>query len=347
MRQRFLRNLFSYSNHHRAAKRNISASSVYRVPPATLGTNEPLRTENEATRLRYGSLVDATTDALPEKAKIVIVGGGAQGMAIAYKLATQGYGEETVVLDQGQIGGGSTWHSAGIISQLSHKAVETRLSRLSRELYKGVEEKGYFTGWKEVGSIYVAQTKNRLHYFKRLRSEALHQRVECEIITDMDRLAEICPLIRVDDLVGGLWVPNDGVANPFEICRGLAALSKDLGVRLVENCELQEVLTKNGSVSGVITSLGFIACENFVNTAGLWARKIGHLSRPRVQIPLHPAEHYYLHTKPVAGVSPDTPVVHDPDANVYIRENEGRFLGGGYEPKAKVTMQRGWFYKED
>ena len=68
---------------------------------------------------------------------------------------------------QGQIGGGSTWHSAGLISQLNRSAVETRLSRLSKELYMELESKGYFTGWKQVGSVYVAQTKERLHYYKR------------------------------------------------------------------------------------------------------------------------------------------------------------------------------------
>ena len=70
-----------------------------------------------------------------------------------------------------------------------------------------------------------------ISYIIRLKSEALHQRVECEIITDLEKLQEICPLIRVDDLVGGLWVPTDGVANPFEICRALSALSQEMGVR--------------------------------------------------------------------------------------------------------------------
>ena len=206
---------------------------------------------------------------------------------------------------------------------------------MSKELYDELEDKGYFTGWKQVGSVYVAQTKERLHYYKRLKSEALHQKIDCEVITDLDKLKEICPLIRVDDLEGALWVPTDGVANPFEICRALSALSIEMGVRMIQNCELKEVLVKNGSVSGVVTSKGYIKCKYFVNTAGMWAREIGHKSNPRVQIPLHTAEHYYLHTKPVADLFPNTPVVHDPDANIYFRENEGRFLAGGFEPEAK------------
>ena len=120
-----------------------------------------------STPFQFGSNVNPTTESLPEKAKVVIVGGGAQGTAIAYKLAQAGLGADTVVIDQGQLGGGSTWHSAGIISQLSHSSVETRLTQLSKQLYLELEEKGYFTGWKQVGSLYVAQNNDRLHFYKR------------------------------------------------------------------------------------------------------------------------------------------------------------------------------------
>ena len=91
-----------------------------------------------------------------------------------------------------------------------------------------LEEKGFFTGWKQVGSLHLAQSKERLFYLKRLKSESIHENVDCEVVTSKDRLQEICPLLKVDDLEGGLWVPGDGVANPYEICRALAALS--LGV---------------------------------------------------------------------------------------------------------------------
>ena len=62
----------------------------------------------------------------------------------------------------------------------------------------------------------------------------------------------------------------------------------------------------------------------------------GVISYLHFQIPVHAAEHYYLHTKPVENITPNTPVLHDPDSNVYFRENEGRFLAGGFEPEAKV-----------
>ena len=208
--------------------------------------------------------------------------------------------------------------------------------RLSQQLFLELEEKGFFTGWKKVGSLHVAQSKDRLLYLKRLKSESIHENVECELVTSKEKLLELCPLLRVDDLEGGLWVPGDGVANPYEICRALAALSSEMGVKMVDQCSVEDVLISKGTVTGVVTNKGVVRCEKFVNSAGMWARRLGHLSTPKIDIPMYPAEHYYLHTKPVSHGRASTPVIHDPDAHIYLRENEGRFLIGGFEPLAKA-----------
>ena len=104
-------------------------------------------------------------------------------------------------------------------------------------------------------------------------------------------------------------IPGDGVANPYEICLALSHLAAQRGVKIVQNCKLEEIESKNGKVTGVKTNLGSVSCENFVNTAGFWARHVGNLSDPRVQVPMHPAEHYYLHSKPVSFLPQDCPVV--------------------------------------
>ena len=99
------------------------------------------------------------------------------------------------------------------------------------------------------------------------------------------------------------------MANPYEICLALSHLAAQRGVKIVQNCKLEEIESKNGKVTGVKTNLGSVSCENFVNTAGFWARHVGNLSDPRVQVPMHPAEHYYLHSKPVSFLPQDCPVV--------------------------------------
>ena len=107
-------------------ERGIKYDSSQKSP---VGTNPRSELEQRLCALKFGSSIDPVVGQLPDKAKIVIVGGGAQGMAIAYKLALKGYGPDTVIIDQGQIGGGSTWNSAGIVSMLAKSSVEMRLSR--------------------------------------------------------------------------------------------------------------------------------------------------------------------------------------------------------------------------
>lgn len=319
-------------------------SRLLRPPRLGLNSRRCLtgnRKKEEDSHLIKASTLESPNDELPSSAKIVICGGGAQGAAIAYKLALRGLGNDTVLLDQGVLGGGTTWHSSGLISLLKPSFVETKLTKLSKDLYLELErEHGFYTGWKEVGSLFVAQTEERMHYYKRMKSESVARQVECHLITPTD-CKNYCNAIEVSDLKGGLWVPGDGIANPYEICLALSQLAARLGVKIVQNCKLEEVLSSNGKVTGVQTNMGTIHCENFVNTAGFWARHIGILSNPRVQIPMHPAEHYYVTTKPITFLSPESPVIRDPDGHVYIREKGGSILAGGFEPVARPAFEDG------
>ena len=150
-----------------------------------------------------------------------------------------------------------------------------------------------------------------------------------------DQVKQYCGLVNTEDLIGGLWVPGDGVANPHEICLALGLEAIDKGVRVAERCSLKGIKTEDGKVKAVETSQGLVHCDYFINSTGFWSRHVGKMSSPPVAVPIHPCEHYHLHTKPVPDLPPDTPVVRDPDGHIYFRENEGRFLAGGFEPKAK------------
>lgn len=123
------------------------------------------------------------------------------------------------------------------------------------------------------------------------------------------------------------------------VCDTLIAEAQRMGVTIIEKCTVKNVTQRYNSVSSVSTNCGRINCEYFVNCAGFWARSIGEMSEPTVKIPLQPAEHYFLHTKPIKNVDPMMPVIRDMDAQIYIREIDGRILAGGFDRITKPAFQ--------
>jgi 4-methylaminobutanoate oxidase (formaldehyde-forming) len=160
--------------------------------------------------------------------------------------------------------------------------------------------------------------------------------IEVEVI-DARRAGELYPLLRIDDLEGGLWIPGDGKANPADLTMSLAKGARRRGVKIVEDIEVTGVLTEPGRhgprVRGVRTAQGDVRCEILVNCAGQWARQFGALAG--VNVPLYSAEHFYIVTDQIAGVHPMLPVMRDPDGCIYYKEEVGGLLMGGFEPRAK------------
>jgi len=124
-----------------------------------------------------------TVDKLPSKAKVVICGGGAQGAAIAYKLAEAGWGGDVLLIEQGELGGGTTWHATGLMGILKPSPLETRIAVMSRDLYLQLEERGWYTGFKQCGSLYVAKKKDRMYQYKKMLSCAVQHNIECKLLS--------------------------------------------------------------------------------------------------------------------------------------------------------------------
>jgi 4-methylaminobutanoate oxidase (formaldehyde-forming) len=269
---------------------------------------------------------------VPDHARAVIVGGGIIGASVAYHLTQLGW-RDVVLLEQGSLSGGTTWHAAGLIGQLRSSSNFTRLIRYSADLYSRLEaETGQATGWKRCGSVSVARTAERMIQLKRNTAMANAYGVEAHVI-GLDEAAARYPLMRTDDLVGAVWIPGDGKANPADITQALARGARAGGARLLEGVKVTGVNVANGAVTGVETSAGPIATEILVNCAGMWARELGRMSG--VTIPLHACEHMYIVTQPIAGVTADLPVLRDPDGHIYVKEEVGGLLMGGFDPWAK------------
>lgn len=276
-----------------------------------------------------------TATSAPPHATVVVCGGGIVGVAIAHRLAESGI-NDVVLLEQGSLSCGSTWHAAGLVGNMKSNLLTTRMAGEAIALYNQLEQDGHGLGVKQCGSVNVARTQDRMTYFQRLKdfSETIGTRID--LITP-EEIQEKCPLLSIEGAVGGAWLPNDIACSPTDVCNTLAKLAKSKGVTILERCKLNEVLVEEGKVSGVNTSHGHIQCQYFVNCGGQWSRQVGKLSKPNVRIPLHPVEHFYVVTKPM-NVDRMMPVIRDYDRHVYFREWSGGILSGGFEKKAKPVF---------
>ncbi|WP_299862737.1 FAD-dependent oxidoreductase [uncultured Hoeflea sp.] len=269
---------------------------------------------------------------LPQHAHVVIIGGGVIGASVAYHLTKLGV-TDVVLIEQGQLSSGTTWHAAGLVGQLRSHSVMTSLIQYSTRLYQDLAaETGLETGWKQCGSLSVARTDERMTLLKRTVASARSQGVEVELLSP-EEAGAVWPPMETGDLKGAIWLPGDGKANPTDLTQSLAKGARMGGARVIEGVRVTGIATQDGRVTGIETDRGAISAEIVVNCAGQWARKIGQMCG--VSVPMHSAEHMYIVTGKVDGVDPDLPVMRDPDGYIYFKEEVGGLAMGGFEPSAK------------
>jgi glycine cleavage system aminomethyltransferase T/glycine/D-amino acid oxidase-like deaminating enzyme len=272
-----------------------------------------------------------TTDGtVPGRAQVVIVGGGVTGCSVAYHLAHLGW-TDVVLLEQHKLTAGTTWHAAGLITSAG-MTDETSLffSRYSRDLYARLEgETGHSTGFRAVGHISVATTSQRQEALRREAAWMHGFGVEDTEISAAE-LADMWPLARIDDVLSAFYVADEGRADPVGVATSLAKGARQRGVRVVEGVAATGVETGGRRITAVLTEAGRIETEVVVNAAGMWARQFGALAG--VAVPLQAAEHYYLLTGTVPGMSQDLPVIEDPDNYGYYRPEGDGMLVGLFEP---------------
>ena len=269
---------------------------------------------------------------LPERARVVIIGGGIVGTSVAYHLTRMGWAD-VVLLEQGQLSSGTTWHAAGLLGQLRATEGGTRLVQYSAQLYSELErDTGLATGFKRCGGVTVARTEERMVQLRRTAATAEAYDLECELITP-ERARELYPVLAIEDLVGAIWLPGDGTANPVDVTASLARGARDKGARVFERTRVLGIEQERGRVTGVVTDQGRIEAEVVVNCAGQWAKAVGALAG--VNVPLHSAEHFYVVSEQIEGVHPNLPILRDPDGYTYFKEEVGGLVIGGFEPEAK------------
>jgi len=269
---------------------------------------------------------------LPERARVVVIGGGVIGSSVAYHLAHEGW-TDVVVLERDRLTSGTTWPAAGLMTCFGSTSETSTGMRLhSRDLYARLEaETGQATGFRPVGMIEAAADRDRLEEYRRVAAFQRHLGLEVHEISPRE-IADLFPWARTDDLLAGFLVPGDGRVNPVDLTMSLAKGARALGVRVIEGVAVTDVLTSEGGVTGVHAAGQTIECEYVVNCTGMWARELGE--RNGLVIPNQAAEHYYLITDTIDGIDPDAPIFEDPSSYGYYREEGGGMMVGLFEPRA-------------
>jgi dimethylglycine dehydrogenase len=278
---------------------------------------------------------------MQERARVVIVGGGIAGCSLAYHLVKAGW-TDVVVIEKGELTSGSTWHAAGLCTQFNASLNLSKLLMYSVGLYQRLEaETGQAVGFREVGSIRLASTPDRMDEYRRARSKARVLGLPLELIGP-DEIAERCPIVNLDGVLGGAWIPTDGYVDPSGATNALAAGARSGGVTIERRTRVTGLRPRGEGGWDVETDRGTIACEVLVDAAGMWARQLGQMAG--VDLPIVPLEHEFIVTEAVpalADLRTEIPVIRDPEASFYVRGELDGLIVGPFEPHTKAWSVEG------
>ena len=269
---------------------------------------------------------------LPGEARCVVIGGGIIGCSVAYHLAKLGW-QDIVLLERSRLTSGTTWHAAGLIARLRGSSTLTKLAQYSADLMATLEaETGLATGFRQNGSLSLALSGERLEELKRQATMGKIFGVEAYMVSPQEARAKH-PLIDLEGVTGGLFIPANGQADPANVAQALAKAARQRGVRIFEDTKVTGIRQARGRVTGVDTHEGSVRADYVVNCAGLWAREVGRMAG--VDVPLMAAEHFYVVTAASADIPRNLPVLRVPDECAYVKEEAGKLLVGFFEPAGK------------
>jgi 4-methylaminobutanoate oxidase (formaldehyde-forming) len=260
-------------------------------------------------------------------ARVVVIGGGVGGCSILYWLTRLGW-SDVVLVERAELTSGSTFHSAGLVGQLRGSLSLTKMMMSSVELYRTLgEEVGLETGWREVGSLRLASSQERMEELARQSGWAKTFGLPLDLIS-ADEAQRLFPPMNTDGVLGAAYLPTDGYIDPSQLTFALAEGARRGGAEIYQQTRVTAITVEKGRATGVVTDRGEIEAEVVVNAGGMFAKEIGALAG--VTVPIVPMAHEYLITKP-SGLPLDMPTMRDPSLLVYFRPESGGLIMGGYE----------------
>jgi 4-methylaminobutanoate oxidase (formaldehyde-forming) len=260
-------------------------------------------------------------------ARAVVIGGGVGGCSVLYWLARLGW-EDLLLVERADLTSGSTFHSAGLVGQLRGSLSLTRMMMSSVDLYRSLEtETGLETGWREVGSLRLASSQERLEEISRQAGWAKTFGLPLELIS-AEEAQRLFPPLTTDGVLGAAFLPTDGYIDPSQLTFALAEGARRRGAEIATSTRVTGIRVERGRVTGVETDKGDVETAVVVNAGGMFARELGALAG--VEVPVVPMAHEYVVLKP-SGLPLDMPTMRDPSLLVYFRPESGGLIMGGYE----------------
>jgi dimethylglycine dehydrogenase len=285
---------------------------------------------------------------MKSQARVVVIGGGAIGVSVAFHLAKYGW-KDVVLIEKHELTSGSTWMAAGNCSFFHGNYYCTQVNMKSIEIYKQLEaETGQSVGWHTTGSIRTADNPGRMEELGYVYSMNRCLGLDVSWVTP-EQIKEMHPLMNVEGITGGLYWPDDGDVDPNGITMAMSIGAKKHGAEINTHTQVTGI---DRSASGewvVHTDKGDVTCEVVVNAAGLWAPQIANMVGQ--EIPSIPGEHTHILFEAIDAVEERDkylPLVRDPDRSIYIRQEMDSLILGLYESKVKQWHPRGvpWDYAQ-
>jgi len=267
--------------------------------------------------------------------RVAVIGGGVVGCSVLYHLTKLGW-SDVVLIERSELTSGSTWHAAGGFHTLNADTNMAALQGYTIQLYKELEEiSGQSCGLHHVGGVTLATTADRMDYLKAERAKHQYMGLDTEIVGP-ERILELCPVVSVDGVIGGLYDPLDGHLDPSGTTHAYAKAAKQQGAEIYLRNKVEDLKPRGDGTWDVVTEQGTIHAEYVVNAAGLWAREMGEMVG--INLPLHPMEHQYLVTDDIAEVyerGTELPHIMDPASETYFRQEGRGLVLGTYEQKCE------------
>ena len=271
-------------------------------------------------------------------AEIIIIGGGAVGCGIAYSLARAGQKDILLIERAPDVAQVTTSQGAGLCGQPRNTIERTRLAMHSVAIFRELQrDPKVQPEWHETGSIRIALTPRRAEEFRQLKQVADQAGLATELI-DAPAAKKYLPQFHFGEATAILWCPSDGYMKPYAVASSYAYQCRKMGVRFATSTSLEEVILKDGRVTGIKTNRGPANCKYVINAAGANAYHIAKLAG--LELPIVPVRHEYFVTVAMEGMTPDLPCFRIPDMTLYGRPAEGGLLLGGWEHKSMQTDPR-------